>query len=77
MKKIDASQIEVLDKTGESLTPKASAESPFQWGGVRVIRGGPLTWLVLPVLLPLILMLFLVLLVPLMIFGRKMPWPKK
>ncbi len=77
LKKIDASQVEVLDRTGESLTPKSAGEGTFHWGGVRIIRGGPAAWLILPVLLPLILVLFFVLLVPLMIFGRKMPWPKR
>ncbi len=77
MKKIDASQIEVLDRTGESLTPKAGQAEFSRWGSVRVIRGGPVAWLVLPVLLPLILIFLLLVLVPLMIFGRKMPWPKR
>ncbi len=77
MKKIDASQIEVLDRTGESLTPKSGPEGFRSWGGVRVIQGGPLTWLILPLLLPLILALFFLVLVPLMIFGRKMPWPRR
>ncbi len=77
MKKIDSSQIEVLDRTGESLTPKAGAEGYSRWGAVRVVRGGPVALLILPLLLPLILVLFVLVLVPLMIFGRKMPWPKK
>ena len=77
MKKIDASQIEVLDRTGESLTPKSGAEGFRSWGGVRVIQGGPLLWLIVPLLLPLILGLFLLVLVPMMIFGRKMPWPRR
>ena len=77
MKKIDASQIEVLDRTGEPLTPKTGSGSSGAWGGVRVFQAGPAAWLILPLLLPLILALFLLVMVPLMIFGRKMPWPKR
>ncbi len=77
MRKIDPSEVEILDRSGESLSKKESPSGGFFHGGVRVIQGGPWMLLLVPILIPLVLVGFFLLLVPLMIFGRRIPWPKR
>lgn len=76
VKKLDPSEIEVLDRNGESLTPKQDEVRQGAFG-IRVIRTGPWVLLFLPVLIPLLIAGFFLLLLPLFLFGRRMPWPKR
>ena len=75
MKKIDASQVEVLDRGGESLTPKK--EPGAGAFGVRVIQAGPVGLLLLPLLIPVLILGFFLLMIPMFLFGRRVSWPRK
>jgi uncharacterized membrane protein len=77
VRKIDPSEVEVLDRSGESLSHKEMPSGGFFRGGVRVIQGGPWMLLLVPILIPLVLVGLFLLLVPLLIFGRRIPWPKR
>jgi hypothetical protein len=72
-RKVDASHIEVIGKTGEVIreSEDSKAANPFSgFSGIRVIQGGPAMLLLLPILIPVMIVGFFVLMVFALVFGR-------
>ncbi len=73
-KKISADQVEVIGTHGEVVKEATHSErapkSPFGFGQVKVIQGGPWMLLLLPVLIPVALFALFFVLVFALIFGR-------
>ena len=82
MKKITADEIEVIDSQGKVLKESShhveEKESHFKINGIpfgkmghfKVLKGGPLMLLMIPIIIPFILVGFFLLLVVALLFGR-------
>ncbi|MBU6153705.1 MAG: hypothetical protein KGP28_05325 [Bdellovibrionales bacterium] len=72
-RKVDASDIEILDSHGGTIRPPesdASAKPGFFNGNIKVIKGGPALLLLLPVLIPVAILMVFLMLVGILVFGR-------
>ena len=72
-RKVDASHVEVIGKSGEILRESEDSKTanPFSgFTGVRVIQGGPAMLLLLPILIPVMLVGFFLLMIFALVFGR-------
>ncbi len=75
MKKITVDQVEVLDAKGQVIkesdhTLDRDSGNPRMMGNFRVIKGGPLALLLLPLAIPILLVGFFVLMIVALFFGR-------
>ncbi len=73
-RKVDASEIEILDSSGQVVKEReASAQQPRfgGFGGVRVIQGGILPFLLLlPLVIPFAILVLILMSVFALFFGR-------
>ncbi len=72
-RKIDASHIEVIGKTGEVIQEaedQGSKPGMSGFSGIRVIQGGPALLLLLPIIIPIMIIGLIIMLVLALVFGK-------
>jgi hypothetical protein len=72
-RKVSSAEIEILDSSGEVLKERSRGAEDLRsgnFGGVKIIRGGPAFLLLLPVLIPILILGFFIMTVVALFFGR-------